>query len=216
MAAVRRFRCIVRRHVPHPRYHMESSSQHCGTRMPADKAAGAEHQHALDAATVLRRAAVSGTCASLLSTGMLACGGSVDCGSAFAPVNAVSHWIWGDRAIHTNRPSVRHTVLGYVIHHAMSVFWAAFYEGAMAVSATHGDAHPGARPAAYPTTPTRVLGGLAIAGIACFVDLKCTPHRLTPGFERRLSPGMLALVYVAFGLALPLGAMLLRHAGKRA
>ncbi|SOZ17961.1 conserved hypothetical protein [Cupriavidus taiwanensis] len=207
MAAVRRFRCIVRRHVPHPRYHMESSSQHCGTRMPADKAAGAEHQHALDAATVLRRAAVSGTCASLLSTGMLACGGSVDCGSAFAPVNAVSHWIWGDRAIHTNRPSVRHTVLGYVIHHAMSVFWAAFYEAAVA----YGDPHGGLRRHA----PARVLAGLAVAGIACFVDLKCTPHRLTPGFERRLSPGMLALVYVAFGLALPLGAILLRHAGGR-
>ncbi|SPC14624.1 conserved hypothetical protein [Cupriavidus taiwanensis] len=204
MAAVRRFGCIVRRHAPHPRYHMESSTQHCGTGMPADKAAGAEHEYALDAATVLRRAAVSGSCASLLSTGMLACGGSVDCGSAFAPVNAVSHWIWGDRAIHTNRPSVRHTVLGYVIHHAMSVFWAAFYEGAMAV----GGAHRAARPS--------VIGGLAVAGIACFVDLKCTPHRLTPGFERRLSPGMLALVYVAFGLALPLGAMLLRHAGRRA
>ena len=180
--------------------------------MPADKAAGAEHQHAADAATVLRRAALSGTCASLLSTGMLACGGSVDCGSAFAPVNAVSHWIWGERAMHASRPSVRHTVLGYVIHHAMSVFWAAFYEGAMAV----GDAHRIACPSARPTAPARVLGGLAIAGIACFVDLKCTPHRLTPGFERRLSPGMLALVYVAFGLALPLGAMLLQHAGKRA
>lgn len=212
MAAVRRFGCIVRRHAPHARYHMESSTQHCGTGMPADKAAGAEHQHAPDAATVLRRAAVSGTCASLLSTGMLACGGSVDCGSAFAPVNAVSHWIWGERAVHANRPSVRHTVLGYVIHHAMSVFWAAFYEGAMAVGGTHGAGRPTARPSA----PARVLGGLAIAGIACFVDLKCTPHRLTPGFERRLSPRMLALVYVAFGLALPLGAMLLRHAGKRA
>lgn len=212
MAAVPRFGCIVRGHAPHPRYHMESSIQHCGTGMPADKAAGAEHEHALDAATVLRRAAVSGSCASLLSTGMLACGGSVDCGSAFAPVNAVSHWIWGDRAIHTNRPSVRHTVLGYVIHHAMSVFWAAFYEGAMAV----GGAHRAARASAGPATPARVIGGLAVAGIACFVDLKCTPHRLTPGFERRLSPGMLALVYVAFGLALPLGAMLLRHAGRRA
>nr|WP_240987486.1 hypothetical protein [Cupriavidus taiwanensis] len=191
---------------------MESSIQHCGTGMPADKAAGAEHEHALDAATVLRRAAVSGTCASLLSTAMLACGGSVDCGSAFAPVNAVSHWIWGERAMHVNRASVRHTVLGYVIHHAMSVFWAAFYEGAMAV----GDAHRTACSSARPTAPARVLGGLAISGIACFVDLKCTPQRLTPGFERRLSPGMLALVYVVFGLALPLGAMLLRHAGKRA
>ncbi|SPS00387.1 conserved hypothetical protein [Cupriavidus taiwanensis] len=161
---------------------------------------------------VLRRAVVSGTCASLLSTGMLACGGSVDCGSAFAPVNAVSHWVWGERAMHANLPSVRHTVLGYVIHHAMSVFWAVFYEGAMAVGGTHRTVGGNART----TAPARVLGGLAIAGIACFVDLKCTPHRLTPGFERRLSPGMLALVYVAFGLALPLGAMLLRHAGKRA
>ncbi|WP_354683643.1 hypothetical protein [Cupriavidus necator] len=174
--------------------------------MTADKAAGTEHQHAVDAlevATVLRRAAISGTCASLLSTGMLACGGSVDCGSAFAPVNAVSHWIWGERAMHVNRPSFRHTVLGYVIHHAMSVFWAAFYEGAVARRGPHA------------TAPALVLHGLAIAGIACFVDLKCTPHRLTPGFERRLSPGMLALVYLAFGLALPLGSLLVRRATRR-
>lgn len=171
--------------------------------MRADKAAGAEHRYAVDAATVLRRAAISGTCASLVSTGMLVRGGSVDCGSAFAPVNAVSHWIWGERAMHVNRPSFRHTVLGYVIHHAMSVFWAAFYEGAVA--------HRGAHRAA----PALVLSGLAIAGIACFVDLKCTPHRLTPGFERRLSPSMLALVYLAFGLALPLASMLVRRATRR-
>ncbi|WP_236901194.1 hypothetical protein [Cupriavidus necator] len=176
--------------------------------MAADKAAGAEHQHPMDAATVLRRAVVSGTCASLMSTGMLACGGSVDCGSAFAPVNAVSHWVWGERAMHVNRASVRHTVLGYVIHHSMSVFWAAFYEAAMACAEAQGGQRQ--------RVPGRVLGGLAVAGIACFVDLKCTPHRLTPGFERRLSASMLTLVYLAFGLALPLGAMLLRHAaGKR-
>lgn len=200
---MRRFGCSRRGHAPYARYHMESSSQHCGAGMPADKAAGAEHQHTVDAATVLRRAAISGTCASLLSTGMLACGGSVDCGSAFAPVNAVSHWIWGERAMHANRPSFRHTVLGYVIHHAMSVFWAAFYEAAVA------------RKGAHDTCAALVMSSLAIAGIACFVDLKCTPHRLTPGFERRLSPGMLALVYLAFGLALPLGSMLVRRAARR-
>lgn len=175
--------------------------------MAADEAAGAEHQHPVDASTVLRRAVVSGSCASLLSTGMLACGASVDCGSAFAPVNAVSHWIWGERAMHVDRPSVRHTVLGYVIHHSMSVFWATFYEAAVACADAHGEPRRRA--------PARVLGGLAVAGFACFVDLKCTPHRLTPGFERRLSPGMLTLVYLAFGLALPLGAALLRHAAAR-
>jgi hypothetical protein len=169
----------------------------------------------VDAVTVLRRAAISGTCASLLSTGMLACGGSVDCGSAFAPVNAVSHWIWGERAIHASRPSIRHTVMGYVIHHAMSVFWAAFYEGAAVWGEAQLCAHPGAHRGAHRVAPALVLGGLAVAGIACFVDLKCTPQRLTPGFERRLSPGMLALVYLAFGLALPLGPMLRRHVAAR-
>ncbi|WP_240804854.1 hypothetical protein [Cupriavidus oxalaticus] len=171
--------------------------------MPADKAAGTGHQHPAAAPTILRRAAISGTCASLVSTGMLACGGTVDCGSAFAPVNAVSHWIWGERAMHANGPSVRHTVLGYVIHHAMSVFWAVFYE--TAVSRHH----------ACGALRTLALGGLGVAGLACLVDLKYTPHRLTPGFERRLSPRMLALVYLAFGLALPLGSLLLRHAARK-
>ncbi|MNT44739.1 hypothetical protein D3C72_1812800 [compost metagenome] len=54
-----------------------------------------------------------------------------------------------------------------------------------------------------------------MAGLACLVDLKCTPHRLTPGFERRLSPRMLTLVYLAFGLALPLGSLLVRHAARK-
>ncbi|ESJ25561.1 hypothetical protein B551_0203050, partial [Cupriavidus sp. HPC(L)] len=49
-----------------------------------------------------------------------------------------------------------------------------------------------------------ILAGLAVAAAACVVDLRLTPKRLTPGFERRLSPWSLALVYVAFGLALPL------------
>ncbi|WP_051320455.1 hypothetical protein [Cupriavidus sp. AcVe19-6a] len=171
--------------------------------MPADEAARAGQYHPTDASTILRRAAISGTCASVVSTGMLARGGTIDCGSAFAAVNAVSHWIWGERAMHANRPSVRHTMLGYVIHHAMSVFWAVFYETAVARHHARGAAG------------TLALGGLGVAALACLVDLKCTPHRLTPGFERRLSPRMLALVYLAFGLALPLGSLLVRHAARK-
>lgn len=138
------------------------------------------------------RALASGSCASALSTIALACSGHLECGRAFAPVNAVSHWIWGDRAIHADRPAWRHTAVGYVIHHAMSVFWAAFYEGWV-----HG------APSRRRPGPA-IAAGLAVAAAACFVDLKLTPRRLTPGFERRLSPLSLAFVYLAFGLALPL------------
>ncbi|CAG9168463.1 hypothetical protein CURE108131_08670 [Cupriavidus respiraculi] len=145
-----------------------------------------------DATHILERAIVSGTSASVVSTIALACAGHFDSRSAYAPTNAISHWIWGDRALHVDRPAPRYTAVGYVIHHATSVFWAAFYEAWVERS-------PRSR------QPMAVLtAGLGMAALACFVDLKCTPQRLTPGFERRLSGGPLALVYVAFGLGLAL------------
>ncbi len=48
---------------------------------------------------VLQRALVSGTCASIASTGRIGLAGVRDCASAMAPTNAVRHWIWGDRAL---------------------------------------------------------------------------------------------------------------------
>src|SRR5690606_21784300 len=75
-----------------------------------------------------KRACISGSVASLTSTAALLAMGGKDCRSAFAPVNAISHWIWGDRAIAQQAPSTRYTVLGYLIHHAMSIMWAVYYE----------------------------------------------------------------------------------------
>lgn len=138
---------------------------------------------------VVRHALISGSSAGVASLIALAGGGHRDCGSAFAPVNAVSHWIWRDRALRQQAPSLRYTVPGYGIHHAMSIFWALLYEERM-----------GRVPAAR---PLRAVGtGLAVSAAACFVDLKLTPERLTPGFERRLGTGSLSLVYLAFGLGL--------------
>jgi hypothetical protein len=48
----------------------------------------------------------------------------------------------------------------------------------------------------------RRIGGVAVAGLACFVDYKMTPHRLQPGFEKRLSTPSLFLAYGVFGVAL--------------
>ena len=70
------------------------------------------------------RAAVSGSIASVTSTVALAACGSRDCASALAPVNAVSHWIWGERALRQDDASWAYTATGYGIHHAMSVLWA--------------------------------------------------------------------------------------------
>lgn len=145
-----------------------------------------------EATHILGRAFLSGSSASVVSTIALACAGHFDARSPYAPTNAISHWFWGDRALHVDRPAPRYTAVGYVIHHATSVFWAAFYEVWVERSPRRQ------QPLAV------VTAGLAVAALACFVDLKCTPQRLTPGFERRLSGGPLAAVYIAFGLGLSL------------
>ncbi|WP_442594072.1 hypothetical protein ACSBPU_21510 [Parapusillimonas sp. JC17] len=141
---------------------------------------------------VLKQAVRSGSSASLASGLALLAGGASDCRSAMAPVNAVSHWIWDEKALRQHRGSLRYSASGYAIHHLASIFWALFYE-----SLAH-------RRNANPTKTEALASGAAIAAVACFVDLRCTPKRLTPGFERRLSTKSLVMVYAAFGIGLAL------------
>jgi len=160
----------------------------------ADKARRAEHQYTVrlpePPAELFGRALFSGTCAALCSAAVLLAAGQRDCASAMAPINAVSHWLWADRAFRQSRPSLAYSLTGYVIHHATSVLWALCFESI----ASSGRPWLVARHA--------LLAGPAVAGVAAVVDLKLTPERLTPGFERKLSGLMLTAVYVAFGLAL--------------
>lgn len=150
-------------------------------------------------AETLARAAVSGSCASVASAVALVAGGQRDCASCLAPINAVSHWVWRERALYQQDGSLRYTVPGYLIHHSMSVFWAVTYE-------------------ALPRPPERprpalweIAAGLGVAALACLVDLRLTPQRLTPGFERRLGAGSLLAVYALFGLGLALPRLLGRR-----
>ena len=137
----------------------------------------------------LNRGVLSGTSASILSTLALAARGRSESGSALAPINAVSHWYWGDHATREDRPSLKYTVPGYLTHHATSVFWAVLFEK------TCGGALSG-RPA------RTFAASAATATVACFVDYQLTPKRLTPGFEHRLSKTSLFLVYAAFAAGL--------------
>jgi len=146
--------------------------------------------------SLLRRAAVSGTFASLASTLALLYSGVRDCRSALAPVNAVSHWIWKDKAIRQQRPSMRYSAAGYLIHHAASVFWAVAYEAVLLARAPK------------PIRAEIAASAAAVAALACVVDLRCTPERLTPGFERRLETNSLAAVYTAFAIGLALHSLL--------
>jgi hypothetical protein len=147
----------------------------------------------------LREGAVAGTLASLLSTVVLVVAGRRQAGSAVAPTNAVSHWLWGDESLRAQEPSLRHTLAGYLTHHAASIFWAALY------SRLYGHREEAK------SVPQAIAGALATSAVACVVDYQLVPKRLTPGFEHRVSTGALVATYGALAAGFALGALLLRH-----
>ncbi|MES2319928.1 MAG: hypothetical protein V4631_20805 [Pseudomonadota bacterium] len=149
--------------------------------------------------TSLQRGIVSGTTSSLLSTAALAALGKGETGSVYAPTNAISHWLWGDRAARHDHPSLRYTLLGYLIHHASATFWAVLFERFMGKRLDRQD------------VALTLQAATAASAVACFTDYQLTPHRLHPGYEMRLSRPSLAVVYGAFGLGLAAGALLCRR-----
>jgi hypothetical protein len=146
-----------------------------------------------------RRGLLSGAAASALSTAALAALGKAGTGSAFAPTNAISHWIWGEQAARRDLPSMRYTALGYLIHHLSATFWAVLFERFM-----------GDRLDRLARAPT-LAAATATSALACFVDYQLTPQRLQPGYEKRLSKPSLTLVYGAFALGLAAGALMSRR-----
>lgn len=147
----------------------------------------------------IRRGSVSGSLASILSMATLAALGKHDTGSAIAPINSVSHWIWGDQAKQQESVSARFTLPGLVTHYASSIFWAVLFER---VAGRFLDRK---------NTATTLEVAAAATAVASFTDYKLVPYRLQPGFEARLTRTSMVGVYAAFGVGLALGAMLLRR-----
>jgi len=145
-----------------------------------------------DAKELTRQALVTGAVASVLSTAVLALCGQVENRSPAGPINGPSQWIFGRRAARVRKPSVRHTLTGALIHHAMATGWALLHARAFG----HHE----------PRLPlAKRLGHAAVtATVANIVDFQLTPKRFRPGFEQQLSRKALFAVYAAFALGLAL------------
>jgi hypothetical protein len=145
----------------------------------------------------LRSVFVRGTGAAVVSSVALAACSRRETGSAFAGMNAVSHWLWGDADARRNGFSWKYTVIGALTQEAAAVFWAVCFEYLFA--SRH-----------RPATTSSVFGeAAAMSALACAVDYTITPKRFTPGYELRLSKSSLVAVYAAFAAGLALGSLLL-------
>jgi hypothetical protein len=137
------------------------------------------------------RLLVSDLLSSGLSAAVLLWRGHVENGHAAAPVNAIAHWVWPRRALREDRASVRFTLTGAAVHFSAALLWCGLYD------MVRRRPHAG-------TARQAVADAVAVSAVAAVVDLACVPDRLTPGFERRLSPPSLTLVYGAFAAGLAL------------
>jgi hypothetical protein len=148
----------------------------------------------------LRHAVGSGTAASLATTAVLAKCGATEQRDPFGPINGPSQWLWGTGAPHARGFSLRNTVAGYAIHHAMSIMWATLFEKMLS------------RRARRPVVETLAVAAM-VSAVASIVDFRLVPQRFTPGFEKRLSRRSLAFTYGAFALAMA-AAVLLDASGR--
>lgn len=139
-------------------------------------------------------------------TGTIACAATLAVVSALgarrhgpvAPINAISHVLWGDDAAQAARSDVRHTVPAVAINEGASIFWAALYERVFGRLAENG------------RIGCALLGGAGVAALAYLVDYHLVPRRLTPGWEYHLDGRSLAAAYGVLALSLPVRGLIRR------
>ena len=152
---------------------------------------------------VFRKSLISGSVASIASAISLSLLGKGELNKSAAPINGPSQWVWGKHAPYKNRFSLRYTLVGYLIHHAASIFWAMEYEKTRERLSTSKK------------TPS-VLVPAALAAVSAYtVDFHLTPKRFTPGFENRLSKKSLYIAYGTFALGLAAPALLAHYRVSR-
>jgi hypothetical protein len=141
----------------------------------------------------------TGTVASLATSIAASALGQAENGNAVAPVNAVSHIIFGDRAAWQNSATAQYTLTGLALNSAAVTAWAGLHESWF-----------GQQDEEKPSFGKALVGGAVVAAIAYVTDYHVVPKRLTPGFEKRLSNAPLFGIYATLAISLAVGSLLKR------
>jgi hypothetical protein len=102
-------------------------------------------------------------------------------------MNAITHILDGGEPPAGDGRKRRNTAVGFAIHTAASIWWAAFFEGLLGRHARRGGG-------------AAIVAGAAMAAVAYAVDYAVVGKRFQPGFERYLSRRSMFAVYAALAL----------------
>lgn len=144
--------------------------------------------------TWIKDTLATGAVATVATTSAVALLGKIEGGSAAAPINAVSHMLWGDKAANTEQWDARHTLAGAGLNAIAVTAWAGMHELLLQRNGK-------------PTVQRALLAGVATAAVAYVTDYHVVPKRFTPGFEKRLSRKALFGVYAVLALSLAAGSL---------
>jgi hypothetical protein len=147
---------------------------------------------------------VSGAAAALAVTAVAAVRGTAEHRSAWSPINAVSHILWGDPAAERRGFTLRESVAGLVLNGVACGFWAWVYQRGRR-SMRRSDSLFAA-----------LVSGTATSALAYITDYHLVPRRVTPGFELSLSRRSFPWLYgaLAVGLCAPDALASGRSAGR--
>ena len=144
----------------------------------------------------------TGTIATAATTAAASLCGQLEEGESIAPLNAISHIIWGDEAATHEAASVKYTMPGVVLNAAAVTGWAGVHElifGGRRRPRSFGGA---------------IAGGAVVSALAYVIDYHIVPDRVTPGFEKRLSNQSLAAIYTTLAVSLGVASWL-RNSKRR-
>ncbi len=154
-------------------------------------------EHDMD--RLLRYSLFAGLGAAVASTAAIMILARAERKPVWRPINATSHWLWGDEAGLREEADWAHTAPGLLTNHAAALFWGSIFGAFLAT-----------RP---PRQPMQMLRDASAVGLlATIVDYGLVPRRLTPGWELALSRGSVAASLGAMSLGLWAGGMVAREA----
>jgi hypothetical protein len=120
----------------------------------------------------------------------------------WAPINAVSHILYGDEAANHTEPSLAYTATGALLNAGAMFAWGGVYAMLR-------------RAVPQRSASSAIVLSAATAALAYVVDYHVVPRRLTPGFEKRLPIEAMACIYGALAIGLAAGDVLTAPAAAR-